>query len=47
MVTLKSEVVFKNLALCREVVRSPMVEAQCSVQLAFPVMLKNTSMVGN
>lgn len=30
---------------CREVVRSPMVEAQCSVQLAFPVELKNVSMV--
>ncbi|KAL5986242.1 hypothetical protein ACLOJK_014575 [Asimina triloba] len=29
----------------REVVRSPMVEAQCSVQLAFPVELKNTSMI--
>lgn len=25
--------------------RSPMVEAQCSVQLAFPVVLKNTAMV--
>ncbi|XP_072967419.1 zinc protease PQQL-like isoform X1 [Typha angustifolia] len=31
--------------IVREVVRSPMVEAQCSVQLAFPVMLKNTSMM--
>ncbi|KAJ6803070.1 zinc protease PQQL-like isoform X1 [Iris pallida] len=31
--------------IIREVVRSPMVEAQCSVQLAFPVMLKNTSMM--
>ncbi|KAK1264477.1 hypothetical protein QJS04_geneDACA018123 [Acorus gramineus] len=29
----------------REVVRSPMVEAQCSVQLAFPVELKNNSMM--
>jgi hypothetical protein len=29
----------------REVVRSPMVEAQCFVQLAFPVVLKNTMMV--
>lgn len=25
--------------------RSPMVEAQCFVQLAFPVVLKNTMMV--
>lgn len=31
--------------IAREVVRSPMVEAQCSVQLAFPVELKNTSMM--
>lgn len=31
--------------IIREVVRSPMVEAQCSVQLAFPVVLKNTSMM--
>ncbi|XP_077210657.1 insulinase (Peptidase family M16) protein [Tasmannia lanceolata] len=31
--------------IVREVVRSPMVEAQCSVQLAFPVELKNTSMM--
>ncbi|XP_058068278.1 zinc protease PQQL-like isoform X2 [Magnolia sinica] len=29
----------------REEVRSPMVEAQCSVQLAFPVELKNSSMM--
>ncbi|XP_078431997.1 insulinase (Peptidase family M16) protein [Wolffia australiana] len=29
----------------REVVRSPMVEEQCSVQLAFPVWLKNSSMI--
>ncbi|GLT98639.1 hypothetical protein SLE2022_161360 [Rubroshorea leprosula] len=29
----------------REVVRSPMVEAQCSVQLCFPVELKNGTMV--
>ncbi|KAE8700322.1 60S ribosomal protein L31-like [Hibiscus syriacus] len=28
-------------AVVREVVRSPMVEAQCSVQLCFPVVLKN------
>ncbi|CAA6666109.1 unnamed protein product [Spirodela intermedia] len=28
----------------REVVRSPMVEEQCSVQLAFPVLLNNSSM---
>ncbi|KAG0485075.1 hypothetical protein HPP92_009154 [Vanilla planifolia] len=32
-------------AIVREVVRSPMVEAQCSVQLAFPVILKNSSMM--
>ncbi|XP_068652946.1 zinc protease PQQL-like [Aristolochia californica] len=31
--------------IVRETVRSPMVEAQCSVQLAFPVELKNTSMM--
>ncbi|XP_020080244.1 zinc protease PQQL-like [Ananas comosus] len=31
--------------IIREVVRSPMVEAQCSVQLAFPVLLKNSSMM--
>ncbi|XP_039116038.1 zinc protease PQQL-like isoform X1 [Dioscorea cayenensis subsp. rotundata] len=31
--------------IIREVVRSPMVEAQCSVQLAFPVVLKNTAMM--
>nr|XP_029119433.1 zinc protease PQQL-like isoform X4 [Elaeis guineensis] len=31
--------------IVREVVRSPMVEAQCSVQLAFPVVLKNMSMM--
>ncbi|XP_078169088.1 insulinase (Peptidase family M16) protein isoform X3 [Carex rostrata] len=31
--------------IVREVVRSPMVEAQCSVQLAFPVTLKNESMI--
>lgn len=30
---------------CREVVRSPMVEAQCSVQLCFPVELKYENMV--
>lgn len=30
---------------CREIVRRPMVEAQCSVQLCFPVVLKNGSMV--
>lgn len=30
---------------CREVVRSPMVEAQCSVLLCFPVELKNGTMV--
>lgn len=29
----------------REVVRSPMVEAQCSVQLCFPVELKNETMM--
>lgn len=29
----------------REVVRSPMVEAQCSVQLCFPVELKNENMM--
>ncbi|WOL03023.1 zinc protease PQQL-like [Canna indica] len=32
-------------SIVREVVRSPMVEAQCSVQLAFPVLLKSTSMM--
>ncbi|KAL4334276.1 hypothetical protein GQ457_07G040060 [Hibiscus cannabinus] len=31
--------------IIREVVRSPMVEAQCSVQLCFPVVLKNGTMV--
>lgn len=31
--------------IVREVVRSPMVEAQCSVQLAFPVVLKSASMM--
>lgn len=31
--------------IVREVVRSPMVEAQCSVQLTFPVVLKNMSMM--
>ncbi|KAF5184288.1 Zinc protease pqql-like [Thalictrum thalictroides] len=31
--------------IIREVVRSPMVEAQCSVQLTFPVELKNESMI--
>lgn len=31
--------------IIREVVRSPMVEAQCSVQLCFPVELKNGTMV--
>ncbi|KAJ8766724.1 hypothetical protein K2173_005335 [Erythroxylum novogranatense] len=31
--------------IIREVVRSPMVEAQCSVQLSFPVVLKNGIMV--
>ncbi|KAG2598443.1 hypothetical protein PVAP13_5KG369400 [Panicum virgatum] len=31
-------------SIVREVVRSPMVEAQCFVQLAFPVVLKNTMM---
>ncbi|KAK3161034.1 hypothetical protein QOZ80_1BG0070790 [Eleusine coracana subsp. coracana] len=30
--------------IIREVVRSPMVEAQCFVQLAFPVVLKSTMM---
>lgn len=30
---------------CREIVRRPMVEAQCSVQLCFPVELKNGDMV--
>lgn len=30
--------------IIREVVHSPMVEAQCFVQLAFPVVLKNTMM---
>jgi hypothetical protein len=30
---------------CREVVRSPMVEAQCLVQICFPVELKNGTMV--
>lgn len=29
----------------REIVRRPMVEAQCSVQLCFPVVLKNGSMI--
>lgn len=33
------------LCACREVVRSPMVEAQCLVQLCFPVELKNGTMV--
>ncbi|GMH03369.1 hypothetical protein Nepgr_005208 [Nepenthes gracilis] len=32
-------------AIIREVVRSPMVEAQCSVQLSFPVELKNGAMI--
>ncbi|KAL2501004.1 Insulinase (Peptidase family M16) protein [Forsythia ovata] len=32
-------------AVIREVVRSPMVEAQCSVQLCFPVELKNENMM--
>lgn len=32
-------------SMIREVVRSPMVEAQCSVQLSFPVVLKNGTMV--
>ncbi|KAI4350751.1 hypothetical protein L6164_005172 [Bauhinia variegata] len=32
-------------AIYREVVRSPMVEAQCLVQLCFPVELKNGTMV--
>lgn len=31
--------------ITREVVRSPMVEAQCSVQLCFPVELKNENMM--
>ncbi|KAA3490068.1 zinc protease PQQL-like [Gossypium australe] len=31
--------------MSRDVVRSPMVEAQCSVQLCFPVVLKNGTMV--
>ncbi|CAI9259574.1 unnamed protein product [Lactuca saligna] len=31
--------------ITREVVRSPMVEAQCSVQLCFPVELKNEKMM--
>uniref|UniRef100_A0A453EX63 Peptidase M16 C-terminal domain-containing protein n=1 Tax=Aegilops tauschii subsp. strangulata TaxID=200361 RepID=A0A453EX63_AEGTS len=31
--------------IIREVVRSPMVEAQCFVQLGFPVVLKSTMMV--
>ncbi|WCJ42624.1 Insulinase (Peptidase family M16) protein [Euphorbia peplus] len=31
--------------IVREVVSSPMVEAQCSVQLSFPVVLKNGTMV--
>ncbi|KAF8400960.1 hypothetical protein HHK36_014263 [Tetracentron sinense] len=31
--------------IIREVVRSPMVEAQCSVQLGFPVELKNDAMM--
>ncbi|XP_020597677.1 zinc protease PQQL-like isoform X2 [Phalaenopsis equestris] len=31
--------------IVREVVRSPMVEAQCSVQLTFPVVLKSASML--
>ncbi|KAL3829959.1 hypothetical protein ACJIZ3_018761 [Penstemon smallii] len=31
--------------IIREVVRSPMVEAQCSVQLCFPVELKNENMM--
>ncbi|XP_052199575.1 zinc protease PQQL-like isoform X2 [Diospyros lotus] len=31
--------------IVREVVRSPMVEAQCSVQLCFPVELKNENMM--
>ncbi|XP_057968681.1 zinc protease PQQL-like isoform X2 [Malania oleifera] len=33
------------VTIIREVVRSPMVEAQCSVQLCFPVELKNESMM--
>ncbi|KAI3868227.1 hypothetical protein MKW92_045537 [Papaver armeniacum] len=32
-------------SIIREIVRSPMVEAQCSVQIAFPVVLKNGSMM--
>ncbi|XP_042492213.1 zinc protease PQQL-like isoform X1 [Macadamia integrifolia] len=32
-------------SIIREVVRSPMVEAQCSVQLSFPVELKNETMI--
>ncbi|KAJ0031943.1 hypothetical protein Pint_13340 [Pistacia integerrima] len=32
-------------SIIRQVVRSPMVEAQCSVQLCFPVELKNGTMV--
>ncbi|XP_044463820.1 zinc protease PQQL-like isoform X2 [Mangifera indica] len=32
-------------SIIREVVRSPMVDAQCSVQLCFPVELKNGTMV--
>ncbi|KAK6944867.1 Peptidase M16, N-terminal [Dillenia turbinata] len=32
-------------SIIREVVRSPMVEAQCSVQLCFPVVLKNENMM--
>ncbi|KAL8489686.1 hypothetical protein ACS0TY_025545 [Phlomoides rotata] len=32
-------------SVIREVVRSPMVEAQCSVQLCFPVELKNQNMM--
>lgn len=32
-------------SIIREVVRSPMVEAQCSVQLCFPVELKNENMI--
>lgn len=37
--------VWYNNLTCREVVRSPMVEAQCSVQLCFPVELKYENMV--
>lgn len=33
------------MTIIREVVHSPMVEAQCSVQLCFPVELKNGTMV--